>query len=281
LGDAPAGGRAGGGGVGGVEPEQVGLPRQVRVEGRALDQRAHPGQGLRERQAEQRAVAVGGGDEAEQHPDRGGLARDVRPEEAVDGAARDDQVERVHGHLPAAEALGQPGRHDGGVGGGRGRPGGRPRFACGGRHWTPAAFVISSGVTAPTSSRPSSVSRMVRSFVLSSLPEPHSPLTGVAACSAVSSSVCASASPPRLGSFSWPVSSFSWARASAGSTATAVQPPPCTLAVSATCLAPSAWLVSTSDGPNAFSSTLAPAGGVKVKFSSAGGVKVSWVNPTW
>src|SRR5690606_38811314 len=33
LGDAPAGGRAGGGGVGGVEPEQVGLPRQVRVEG--------------------------------------------------------------------------------------------------------------------------------------------------------------------------------------------------------------------------------------------------------
>jgi hypothetical protein len=52
-------------------------------------------------------AAAGRLDQAEQDPDGRGLARAVRPEEAVDAAARDGQCQVVDRHLAAAKALGQ------------------------------------------------------------------------------------------------------------------------------------------------------------------------------
>src|ERR1700689_5195495 len=57
-------------------------------------------------------AAAGRLDQAEQHPDGGGLARPVRAEEAVDGAVRDGEVDGVHRELAAAEALAQPAARD-------------------------------------------------------------------------------------------------------------------------------------------------------------------------
>jgi hypothetical protein len=81
------------------------------VEGRPFDQRAHPGQdggaALRHRGAEQFDVAAIGVQQAEQHPDRGGLARPVRAEEAVHRPVGHLQVDAVDRHL-FAERAGQP-----------------------------------------------------------------------------------------------------------------------------------------------------------------------------
>jgi hypothetical protein len=78
--------------VGGVEPGQVGVPRQVRVERRTFDQRANPGQHPRrvldELLTEQSVRAGRWEDQPEQHTDRGGLPRAVRTQEAVDRAGR-------------------------------------------------------------------------------------------------------------------------------------------------------------------------------------------------
>ena len=110
---------------------------QERVEGRPLDQRAdpvqHPGGAVRHRHAEQRRAAAGRVGQAEQHPDRGGLARPVRPEEAVDRPERDGQVDVVDRELTTAEPLGQPA--------------GRDRGQCG---WAAAAAYRTLGWTAPT-----------------------------------------------------------------------------------------------------------------------------------
>jgi hypothetical protein len=85
------------------------------VERRTLDQRADPGEDLAgvlgHGPAEQRVTAGGGTDQPEQHPDRGGLARPVRPEEPVHRAPRHRQVDAVDGDL-AAEPLGEAGAPD-------------------------------------------------------------------------------------------------------------------------------------------------------------------------
>src|SRR6266516_1257679 len=163
----PGGGRARiGGPVGRVDPGQVGPAGQVRVEGRALDQRPDPRQdpGGRtgDRVAEQADAAPCWVDQAEQHPDGGGLARSVRPEEAVHGCAGDGEAEIVHRDLATAETLGQPAGGDrrAGWAGRAGRPGAGPgagfRRGAGigagasGAHLTCAAALYSTdGSTAP------------------------------------------------------------------------------------------------------------------------------------
>src|SRR5215472_9616702 len=137
-----------GGPVGGVDPGQVGPPGQVRVKGRALDQRADPGQDPAGRPggrvAEQADAAAGRVDQAEQHPDGGGLARPVRAEEAVDRTGRDGQGESVHRELAAAEPLGQPAGGD--------RRAGRPGLA--GRAGTGARAGLRAGGGALLGHRP-------------------------------------------------------------------------------------------------------------------------------
>jgi hypothetical protein len=83
------------------------------VEGRPLDQRAdarqHLAGGRGHRGTEQPVGAGGRPDEAEQQPDRGGLAGAVRAQEAVDRAVGHGEVDGVDGDLAGAESLGQPG----------------------------------------------------------------------------------------------------------------------------------------------------------------------------
>ena len=90
LGDARGSGAARRVPVGGVEAAQVRLARQVGRERRPLHERADAGQHRvhvpRHVGAEHARVARARRDEAEQHPDRGGLARAVRPEEPEHGA---------------------------------------------------------------------------------------------------------------------------------------------------------------------------------------------------
>src|SRR5699024_7703724 len=83
-------------------------------------------------------AAGGGGGKAQDDADRGGLARPVGAEEAVDAAAGDRQIDVVHGEL-TPEALGQAVAADGEV------------AHCSARESR------CSGVTAPASTRPSSV----------------------------------------------------------------------------------------------------------------------------
>ena len=112
-------------------------------------------------------------DQAEQHPDRRRLARPVRPEEAVDRAARHGQVHRVDRDLAAGEPLGQPGR----CGSRRRSPAGpagplghAAGAVTGHRGHAAAACSSTAGGTAPTSSRPSSSSSTETSLVRSSWP---------------------------------------------------------------------------------------------------------------
>jgi hypothetical protein len=67
------------------------------MEGRALDERTDPRKGQsgagRHRFAEDLDVSFGRLDQAQQHPDRGGLARAVGAEEAEDGPDRHVEVE--------------------------------------------------------------------------------------------------------------------------------------------------------------------------------------------
>jgi len=80
---------------------QVATARQVRVEARRLDEARDPVErrdaGLRVA-AEQPDAAGGRPDEAEHHPQRGGLARAVRPEIAEDVARQDRQVDAADRH---------------------------------------------------------------------------------------------------------------------------------------------------------------------------------------
>src|SRR6478609_1390157 len=157
---APAAGARVGGGVAGVQPREVRAAREVRVERRALDQRADPGQHarglLRHRGAEQPGAPRGRVREAQQHADGGRLAGPVRPEEPVHGAAGHGQVETVDGDLAAPEPLGQPRGPDGQV-------------AVQVRLAHAAARSASAG-TAPTSTRPSSVISTDSRVELSSRP---------------------------------------------------------------------------------------------------------------
>jgi len=104
-----------------------------------LRQHGRPGRG--HRLAEHLDLAGGGQHQPEQHPDRRGLAGTVRPEEAVDVALGDLEVDRVHGSQLAV-ALGQ-----------RARPDHRPvAHGCACR--SAAAAVRVSGVTVPASRNP-------------------------------------------------------------------------------------------------------------------------------
>jgi hypothetical protein len=118
--DPGIGGGRVGGRVHGVDPGQVRPAGKLRIEGGTLDQRADPGQHPRRpgghRGGQQLVAAAGRENQAQQHPDRGGLAGSVRPEEPVDRAARHHHVQPVHGKLAAAEPLGQPMGDHGGLG---------------------------------------------------------------------------------------------------------------------------------------------------------------------
>ncbi len=103
--------------VGGVAPGQVLPPGQERIERGTLDQRADPRQDRVEPAtrvaAEQPEAPRGGVHQAEQHPDRRGLAGAVRPEEPVHAARRNREVDVIDGELPAAEPHGEATRGDG------------------------------------------------------------------------------------------------------------------------------------------------------------------------
>src|SRR4051794_7854158 len=161
LPDPALGGTRVDGPVTGVEPGEVRPAGQVRVERRALDQRADPGQhaerAARHGAAQHVEPPRGGPDETEQHPDGRRLPRAVGPEEPEHGAVRHDEVDVVDGHLPAVETLGQP------AGGERrrypgvrcGRRGDGDRQRCRGAHRElldalAAACSTTAGSTAPT-----------------------------------------------------------------------------------------------------------------------------------
>ena len=89
---------------------------EFRIGGRALHQMADPSPEARrpgsDPLAEEFRVAGRRPDHAEQHPDRGRLARAVEAEEGVDLASGDAQVDAVDGEGAAPVALGQAGRLD-------------------------------------------------------------------------------------------------------------------------------------------------------------------------
>ncbi len=103
VGDARRASAARGVPVCGVEPVQVRRTGEVRREGRPLDERADAGQHRVDVTghvgAEHAGTARGRRDEAEEHPDRGRLARAVRPEESEHRALRHHEVEAVDGEL--------------------------------------------------------------------------------------------------------------------------------------------------------------------------------------
>ncbi|GAA3057022.1 hypothetical protein GCM10020000_44460 [Streptomyces olivoverticillatus] len=114
--DAGGPGAGVGGGVGGVEPHEIVAAAEEAVEGGPLDQGAHPRQhpppGAGHRLAQHPGGARRRFDQPHQHPDGGGLAGAVGPEEAEDTAPRHDEVEPVDGELPTAVALGEAERGD-------------------------------------------------------------------------------------------------------------------------------------------------------------------------
>src|SRR5262245_44508056 len=292
-----------GGPVGGVHPGQVGPAGQVRVEGRALDQRAHPRQdpGGRpgDRLAEQADAAASRVDQAEQHPDGGGLPGSVRPEEAIDRAARYGQAEVVHRELTAAEPLGQPAGGDGQAG--RLQRAGWPRLgraglglgasvgsgACRAHLSCAAALYSTDGATAPIRTWPLLVIRMETRLVVTSLPLPQAPLTGVADLSRAASIPAASTlplepGPPAADWAAWPTAAAALPcsiadRTDAGRTATASQPLPTTFAPDTAGGGPAgmAWRCGVTVR------TLAPFGGVKAKVEAGGAAKVMEVKPVW
>src|SRR5450830_859150 len=247
--------------VGRVQPAQVVQRGQVRVERGPLDDGPHPGQHLgslpRLRPAEQGVVPGGRPDQAEQQPDRCGLARAVRAEEPVHRAGGHRQVDGVHRHLAGPEPFGQSARADRKIGHGC------ATWPC--ATWSAATSCRRSPSTAPAKRRPSSVSSTENSRVVRRRPDPHEPLTcGIRASS------CASEpwlSPP----------SVSWA--GAWVTTTVVQPSPTT----ATGASPTPDPAAPSDAPAGScpkpSRTVASAGGVNVKTSASGSVKVTSLKP--
>jgi hypothetical protein len=76
---------------------------------------------FREAPAQDRPAPRRRADQAEQHPDRRGLAGPVRADEPAHRPGGDGQRHVLH-HDPLAEALGQPGRRHGHPGGTLGRP---------------------------------------------------------------------------------------------------------------------------------------------------------------
>ena len=102
------------------EKQQVATTAEVGRELRGLDDRADPADHLRQvprhRLAEQPHRAARRAGQAEEHPDRRGLAGTVGPEEAVDAAGRHRQVQALYGDpqlaAQATELLAQAGRLD-------------------------------------------------------------------------------------------------------------------------------------------------------------------------
>src|SRR3954454_4472419 len=245
--DARAGRARIGGAVGGVEAHQVRPPGQVGVERRALDQRAHGRQPLGgvpgHRGPEERDLPGGGGDQPEQHPDRGGLPRPVRPEEPVDRAGRDHEVDLVD-HRLGAEPLREPAGADRDVGH---------------RCWLLASAPYTSrGATAPTASRPSSVSTAENSGPRSRWPLPQDPeTTGSDFSAAASPSSCVPTS----------------------ATTTVVQPLPTVCGAT-----PETSARRRACGRTAGTDpcvTVAPGGGSKANVESGGVAVENDVNPTW
>src|SRR6185312_4170271 len=112
--------------------------------------------------------------EAEQHPDRGGLARAVRAQESVHAAWRHGEVDAIHRELTAAEPHREAAR-------GNRRAGPLLIGGLGVRlgHLTLAASAYSTdGVTAPARISPLLVSSTDSRLVRSRRPEPHEPCTG-------------------------------------------------------------------------------------------------------
>src|SRR5579875_848673 len=299
---------AGGGGprvgcpVGRVAASQVVPAAQERVEGRSLDEGAdawqHPDRARGHGHAEQLGVPAGGVGQAEQHPDRGRLARAVRAEAAVDAAARYGQVDVVHGHLAAAEPLGQARRGYGQARriGGRGGPGGhagpggcsrrgRPDFrhlaglgaeAGGWWGWLAACGASCSmtfGVTGPASIRPLSRMRTDITLVLSSLPLPQEPLTGVADLSRAPMTALVSPLPRSLLPDPLLLAPLAGTAIAEGRSATDSQPWP--IVKESLAAGPEACRV-----PSVCCSTLAPAGGLNAKLAAAGLTNDTEVKPT-
>src|SRR5690606_10910540 len=257
------------------QPSQVVPPGQVRVEPGPLHQCPYPRQhltGARGHRRAQQGVAAGGGPhQPQQHPDGGGLAGAVRAEEAVDGAPRHRQVHRVHrqrrpgspaipfgqagsgdrqvASIGPAEPYGGPGAGDrqvAGTGpveqpGETGPTGHSPSSAAAGSSATSASR---SGVSAPSSTRPSSVSSTLNS-------EPES--------------ACPSGSNPRS------ASTFSWAASGRRTTSTRVQPSPTTV------ISVGGSSSIGSDGHRSSSVTVAPGGGLNRNCSGSGRSKLIWV----
>lgn len=117
-GDAAAPGARIGAGVGGVVAQQIVPAIQEPVQRGPFDQRAHLRQygpnGARHGFAEDRGAARGRLDEPHQHPDGGGLAGAVGPQEPEDAAVGHAQIESVDGQLAAPVPLGEPVRLDDG-----------------------------------------------------------------------------------------------------------------------------------------------------------------------
>jgi len=93
----PGGGRSGvAEPVSRIQAGEIGPAGEVGMERRALDKRADPSQHAahrrRHRLAEQFDLSLGRRDQPKQHPDRGGLAGAVGPEEAVHRTARDVEI---------------------------------------------------------------------------------------------------------------------------------------------------------------------------------------------
>src|SRR5262249_20688664 len=211
------------------------------VEGGALAQRPHRGQPPRRPgrhgRGQQFVAAAGRVDQAEQHPDGGGLAGSVGTEETVDRSARHRHVQPVHRELPTAEPLGQPVRGHGQAGRGHRRRGGVTRrvgrgYLQPGTHLTWAAAAYSTdGVTAPISTCPLEVISRDPRLVRTRLPLPQAPCPGCAAPSSVPSTAepLTWPPPPDADRAAWPATPAALPRpatsdsAASGSTATEVQ----------------------------------------------------------
>ena len=106
-----------------------------------------------------------GPDQAEQHPDRGGLAGAVGAEEPVDGAVGNGEVDRVDGDLAGAEPFRERGAFNGEV-------------AVWAVAHLPAVDAVATScvpLTEPMKTRPSLVRSTENSAVCSSLPLPKPP----------------------------------------------------------------------------------------------------------
>src|SRR3984893_16546992 len=158
-------------GPGGVDTPQVLTAREPRIERRSLDERPdlrrHGEAGGGHRLPQETERARGGPDQPEQHPDRRGLARPVRPEEPVHTAARHGEIDLVHDR-GVAETLREPGGLD------------REVVA----HVVDAICVAADsspfGVTAPATIGPLSRMSRLKTGVSKSRPVPYGPLTGLA-----------------------------------------------------------------------------------------------------